>query len=153
VRVWRLCQARFAKEALTGEGGLHGHGRWHFQGTRVVYAAATLSLAALEFLVRIDRTSAPPDLVAIEIEIPGSVATVSWPPAELPDGWDTYPAQVSTQRLGSAWLTSGRAAVLVVPSAIIPRENNYLLNPAHPQLSRVRIVGRTPFSFDARLLS
>jgi len=49
--------------------------------------------------------------------------------------------------------TAGKTAVLEVPSAVIPRECNYLLNPAHPHLTRVRVVGRTPFSFDSRLLS
>jgi RES domain-containing protein len=31
------------------------------------------------------------------------------------------------------WLKSGTSAVLAVPSAIVPQELNYLLNPAHAQ--------------------
>jgi RES domain-containing protein len=45
-----------------------------------------------------------------------------------------------------------RSAILEVPSAVIPRESNYLLNPAHPQFGRIRVAGRAPFSFDPRLL-
>ena len=153
MRVWRLCQASYAKEALTGEGGLHAFGRWHIQGTRVVYAAATLSLAALELLVRMDRPSAPPDLVPIEIEIPDFVEVEQLTQSKLPTGWDAYPAPVSTQRLGTAWPAARRTAVLQVPSAVIPRESNDLLNLAHPGFSRVRIIGRVPFSFDSRPLT
>jgi RES domain-containing protein len=153
VRVWRLCQAAYSKKALTGEGGLYAHGRWHLQGVRVVYAAATLSLAALELLVRIDCALAPPDLVAVEIEIPGSVEVERKPLSKLPAGWDAYPAPASTQLLGMRWIAAGKAAVLEVPSALIPREWNYILNPAHPHFARVRVVGRAPFFFDSRLLT
>ena len=153
MRVWRLCQTAYAKKALTGEGGLQAPGRWHLQGVRVVYAAATLSLAALELLVRIDRALAPSELTAVEIEIPGSVEVERVTLSKLPAGWDAYPAPASTQRLGMSWLAAGRTAVLEVPSAVIPRESNYLLNPAHPHFRRIRTVAKMPFSFDPRLLT
>ena len=153
MRVWRLCQSAYTKKALTGEGGLHADGRWHLQGARVVYAAATLSLAALELLVRIDRTLAPPDLVAVEIEIPGSVEVERVPLSKLPAGWDAYPTSATTQLLGMRWIAAGRTAVLEVPSVVIPRESNYVLKPAHPQFRRIRTVATTPFSFDYRLLT
>ena len=153
MRVWRLCQAAYAKRALTGEGGLYSPGRWHLQGARVVYAAATLSLAALELLVRMDRAFAPTDLTAVEIEIPGSVEVERLPWSKLPAGWDAYPAQESTQQLGTHWVEAGKTAVLAVPSAVIPRESNFVLNPAHPQFRRIRAVETMPFSFDPRLLA
>jgi RES domain-containing protein len=153
VRVWRLCQAAYSKRALTGEGSIFAPGRWHVQGARVVYAAATLSLAALEMLVRTDRAVAPPDLMALELEIPDSVDVERLPVAKLPAGWDAYPFRATTQRLGTHWVAVGRTAVLEVPSAVIPRECNYLLNPVHADFARVRVVGRTPFSFDSRLLT
>jgi RES domain-containing protein len=42
--------------------------------------------------------------------------------------------------------------VLAVPSAIVPRETNYLLNPAHPDFRRLRIGRPEPFSLDPRML-
>ncbi len=153
MRVWRLCQAAYAEKALTGEGGLYADGRWHLQGARVLYAAATLSLAALELLVRIDRALAPPDLAAVEIEIPGSVEVERVSFSKLPAGWDAYPTSATTQLLGMKWIAAGRTAVLEVPSAVIPRESNYVLNPTQPQFRRIRTVAATPFSFDSRLLT
>jgi len=153
VRVWRLCRTRHSAAALSGDGGLRAPGRWHRRGTRIVYTSATLSLATLEVLVWTNPVQAPSELMAVEVEIPDSVETERTPLRTLPAGWDGYPARAFTQQHGSQWVAGGRTVVLEVPSAVIPRECNYLLNPAHPEFSRIRIVGRTPFSFDARLLS
>ena len=153
MRVWRLCQAKHAKDLLGGEGGVHASGRWHLQGTRIVYTSATLSLAALEVLVHVNRAFAPPDLVAVELDLPGALDFERLPLSRLPAGWDAHPAPTAVQELGTRWVTSRRSPVLEVPSAVIPREHNYLLNPAHPRFSRIRVIGRTPFSLDCRLLT
>ena len=153
MRVWRLCRALRVKESLSGEGGRHTSGRWHVQGTRIVYASATLSLAALEVLVHVNRAYAPPDLVAVEIEIPASLELERVSLSRLPAEWNAHPAPAAVQELGTRWAASRRSPVLAVPSAVIPREANYLLNPAHPRFGRVRIVGHAPFSFDSRLLA
>ena len=42
--------------------------------------------------------------------------------------------------------------VQAVPSVIIPREMNYLINPAHPQFDQLRFGEPMPFRFDPRLL-
>jgi len=142
-----------AKDSLGGEGGVHASGRWHLRGTRIVYTSATLSLATLEVLVHVNRAFAPPDLVAVEIDLPSSLEIESLPLSRLPAGWDAYPASAAVSELGTRWVASRRSAVLAVPSAVIPRESNYLLNPAHPRFGRVRVVGHAPFSFDSRLLT
>jgi len=54
-------------------------------------------------------------------------------------------------RYGSNWLRRGRTAVLEVPSAIVPSENNYLLSPQHVDFHRVRIGRPRPFVFDPRM--
>ena len=153
MRVWRLCQAGYAKEALSGEGGMRASARWHDQGTRIVYTSSTLSLAALELLVRTDRAYAPPGLVAVEIELPSSLDIERVTRSRLKAEWDAYPAPAFTRAFGSNWVAAMRTAVLEVPSAVIPRESNFLLNPAHPRFRRIRVVGRSPFSFDSRLLT
>ena len=56
-----------------------------------------------------------------------------------------------TQKIGNQWLLESKTAVLKVPSAIVDREYNYLLNPKHPDFSKIRILDVTPFSFDNRL--
>jgi RES domain-containing protein len=41
--------------------------------------------------------------------------------------------------------------VLAVPSAVIPQEMNYLLNPRHVNFKRIRVRNPEPFRFDPRL--
>jgi RES domain-containing protein len=41
--------------------------------------------------------------------------------------------------------------VLAVPSAVIPQELNYLLNPLHSDFKRIRVGHSEAFRFDPRL--
>ena len=62
------------------------------------------------------------------------------------------PARAS-RAVGDAWVRAGRSAVLAVPSAIVPEELNYLLNPAHPGFRTIAIGKPVLFAFDPRLLT
>lgn len=72
---------------------------------------------------------------------------------ELGDNWQTplSEEQALTRRIGDEWAFRGSSAVLRVPSVIV-FETNLVLNPEHPDFSRVRFLGPQPFHFDARLL-
>jgi RES domain-containing protein len=152
MRVWRL--DRKDRNPLEGVGGLFSAGRWHPRGVRVVYTASSLSLAVLEKLVHVDPDLVPDRLAAFEIEIPDEAASRETIPLDrLPPDWRAEPPVHGTQELGRAWLRDlTRPAVLVVPSAIVPREVNYLLNPAHADAVRCSVVASEPFRFDRRLL-
>jgi RES domain-containing protein len=50
------------------------------------------------------------------------------------------------------WAQSGESVVLAVPSAIIPIEFNYLINPQHPDIHQISIGNPQAFLFDKRLL-
>ena len=150
MRVWRLCKKAHA--AFDGEGARLAGGRWNRRGTAVVYASETLSLAALELLAHVDPALAPEDLVAIPAEIPDSVALTRIDPSDLPRSWRRAPAPESLARVGTDWVTAGTTAVLCVPSALVPRERNVLLNPRHADFAKIRIGAAEPFSFDPRLM-
>ncbi len=153
IRVWRVLKSEHAESPLSGEGArLHG-GRWNHPGTAVIYASATLALAELEMLVHLDREDAPDDLVAIELEIPSRVRIEVVEELGLPADWRTYPAPDPLADLGTEWVNEGRTVALRVPSAVIPPECNFLLNPAHRHAARIRIVGATPLALDSRLFS
>lgn len=94
---------------------------------------------------------APDDLVSMEAGIPASVRMTEIVEDDLPDDWRQYPAPAELARLGTAWVDGGNPAVLAVPSAVIPSERNYLLNPSHRDFGRIRIGVLRPFVFDARL--
>ena len=68
----------------------------------------------------------------------------------LPPGWRDDPAPASLRDLGTRWLASKVSAVARVPSAIVPAEYNYLLNPKHPDFRLITTAEPIPFVFDRR---
>ena len=57
----------------------------------------------------------------------------------------------ATRAAGDAWLAAGGSPLARVPSAVVPRTWNYLLNPLHADAARVRILSHVEETFDARL--
>jgi len=152
MRVWQICRKPYVDTALDGIGGMYTSGRWHSKGNPIVYTASSAALAALEVLVHVDPLTAPADLRLLAIELPDDLSAEVLEPITLPQGWHSVPAPAALQTIGSSWLTSGRTAALNVPSAVITVERNFLLNPRHPEVQRVRILSDEAFSFDTRLL-
>ena len=149
LRVWRLCKR--AHSAFDGEGARLAGGRWNRRGTRMIYTSGSLSLAALEILVHCEPSLLPADLVAIPADIPASIAVEPIDESRLPSDWHRMPPPDALAELGSGWLAAARSPVLSVPSAVVPRERNYLLNPEHPEFERI-VRGRgEAFSLDPRL--
>jgi RES domain-containing protein len=149
LRIWRLCRKKNA--AFDGEGARLAGGRWNRRGTAVVYASSTLSLAVLEYFVHLSAETAPPDLVAIPAEVPGDLPLSSVDPGRLPRHWRRHPAPDALAEIGSRWAEEARTPILSVPSAVVPQENNYLVNPAHPDFRKITIGRPEPFSLDLRM--
>lgn len=148
--VWRLCAKHREPWAFTGEGAARRGGRWNLPGTRIVYCAESRALAAFEVLVNADETS---HLLALQwICIPATIPSpLIEKPARFPETWRQFPHAIETRKFGSAWTDEARSAVLRVPSAVVPGEFNYLLNPGHPDFKQVKIGAALPFYFDPRL--
>jgi len=153
MRIWRICRKSFARAPLDGRGGLVVAGRWHTPRRLVAYASESLALASLEVLVHSDVDLLPSDLTAVEIDVPSKVKFTELSSSALPRGWRKHPAPRRLQELGNQWLDEGRTAVLKVPSALVPTESNYLVNPAHSAFSHIRVLRRFKFSFDERFAS
>jgi RES domain-containing protein len=154
VQVWRLVHKRRVKEAYSGEGARLAGGRWNSPGHRVVYVSATQALAQLEYLVHANATRAPRAVVAVPAQIPDDLKVDSLDLRALPKHWRRYyPIVQELKTIGDAWLAGKSAAVLRVPSAVVPSEANYLLNPAHLDFARIRCGRALPVEFDTRLLS
>ena len=148
--VWRLSTVKYAASLFSGEGARLFGGRWSPVGLPVVYCAESRSLAVVEILTGLDDTDRlfEQAWVLAPAEIPDECIEK---PARVPDNWRQYPHAPSTQTFGAEWVQAGRSAALRVPSAVVPGEFNYLLNPAHPDFKRVKTGKPEPFSFDPRL--
>jgi RES domain-containing protein len=148
---WRITKAKFATEAFTGEGARLYGGRWNSVGIPLVYTSERVSLAALELLIHLQSRVPLPAYVVIPATFDQTLVE-SIDPAALPADWRNNPAPIALADLGDSWAASRRSAVLRVPSAVVPSEGNFLLNPEHPDFTSIRIGSATPFEFDARLL-
>ena len=149
MEVWRLCRRKYI--AFDGEGSRIAGGRWNRRGTAVVYTSATLSLAVLEYFVNLPRAAAPQDLVAVSAEVPADLAVTSVEESSLPRGWRRYPAPEALADIGTRWVEERATPILAVPSAVVPHEKNYLLNPAHPSFGRIRARKPEPLDLDPRM--
>jgi RES domain-containing protein len=149
--VWRLTKAKHATSAFSGYGSTLRAGRWHPRGCPVVYCAASPSLALIETLVHAERA----DLLRFEyvaIPVTFGIDLLERMEAEnLPPDWRTWPHPASTQAIGAGWFDAQRSVVLEVPSAVVPHERNYLVNPLHPRFREVRVGAPEPFPVDPRL--
>ena len=151
MRVYRLCRSPFS--ALDGEGARLYGGRWNSVGGRVVYTSQSLALAALETLVHVGVDLVPTDLVALTIEIPDDLKWEDVDRTQLSAGWSDSADAAECRGVGDAWIARGRAAVLRVPAAPVPEEQNFLINAAHSEASRIRMLHSRPFRFDPRIVT
>lgn len=135
---------------LSGKGGRISSARWHSQGSAIVYLTDSPASAMLERMVHLqDGNGKLPEFYdLLEILAPESLSIKDLLP--LPDtGWKVNLSL--TRRLGDSWLTSLETSLARVPSAIVPRTWNVLLNPAHPDAKQVKVESVLHERFDNRL--
>ncbi len=150
VRTWRIVKRKYAKTAFLGEGARIFGGRWNSPGFPVVYTAESQSLATLEILVHLESFDLLRRYVVAKVEIDESLIS-ELDSSRLPRGWRADPSPAKNRAIGDNWLKSGASAVLQAPSAIIPAERTFLLNPRHRDFSRLRFGTFSAFRFDSRL--
>lgn len=146
--VWRICKRKYQNSAFSGEGGFYTSGRWTPQGFKVVYTAESLALATLEIFVHTESNKIP--LVAIRAWLPDDLDIEEVDINNLPKNWQDESTYPILPQIGKKWLQSQTAPVLKVPSAIIPVEFNYLLNPQHPDL-KFSLEPPMTFTFHQRM--
>lgn len=150
VRAWRIVKAHHAAAAFSGEGAKETGGRWNSAGVPVVYVAGSISSAMLEILVHVQSPKLLNRYVRFEVQFDESLVT-ALDPKVLSHKWRKSPSPKELQQMGDDWFTAAVSAVLCVPSAIVPDELNYLLNPKHRDFPKIVIGSEQPMAFDSRL--
>ena len=144
MHVWRLGTA--AHPVWDGSGAALYGGRWNPVGIPVIYAAGSISLAMLERLVQRHNLAR---MMIVEAVVPDDIAISDLMDAPPPD-WRALDSPAAAQA-GGAWFAARQTAILRVPSAIVPREANYVINPAHPDANRIQLLPPEPIVWDPRL--
>ena len=136
---------------LDGMGARLYGARWNSKGNAVVYLASSRALAVLEVLVHLQPLFTPSNFCLVEIEVPdNSILTLDI--KSLPDNWQDASSPSELKTLGNQFIKETKYLLMKVPSSVVPEEYNYLLNPRHADISKVKILNTSPFSFDDRLL-
>ena len=147
--VYRIGRTKFAND-LTGEGArLHG-GRWNHKLTACVYTSESRALALLEYTVNVNIDDIPRALSFTAIEIPDD-DMLPLGLADLPGNWNAAPAPTNTKQFGTVILKKNQHLVVKIPSAVIPAEFNYLINPLHSNIVRCKILSVSDFVYDVRI--
>lgn len=151
IAVYRITKERYRDQVFAGLGGLYAYGRWTPRGRPVVYTSQSISLAVLEYALNYKRHGWLPASVLARAIIPDEVNVESVSASALPENWRDPDPPAALGGIGEYWLRRAQTACLKVPSAIVPEESNYLLNPAHPDFDKLTIGAAEPFNFDRRL--
>lgn len=140
MRVWRISNYK----DLSGIGGTYSEARWNKLGTRIVYCSDHPSTCMLELLVRFDPELTPNTYKLLEIELSKNTSITQ---VNLPEGW-----QDNHDITQNIW-ENNKAAVLKVPSVIMPQAYHFLLNPYHDEHNQHKIVGAYENILDERFYS
>jgi RES domain-containing protein len=150
-RAWRITKRRYLASAFDGEGARQFGGRWNSSGHAAIYVSETRALATLEILAGLQAPAVIPAYVLIGVEFDEELITEVEVEA-LPSNWRTSPPDPATQIIGDRWLARASSLVSRVPSALVPGELNYLINPGHPDFDRLQIGMPEELHLDPRIL-
>lgn len=148
--VYRLADNRFVEDR-EGIGAKMFGGRWNKADIPCIYASSHISLAFLEKFVHANAKESMQNLALLEIEIPTKNLVFEVDRAQLQVDWlenINY-----TQWFGSQILEELSIVVFSIPSAIIPFERNYVLNPRALDFDKIKYNKIIDFSTDFRLLN
>lgn len=150
MKVYRLTKEKYKKD-LSGSGAKISGGRWNSKGWAMFYTSESRSLCTAEIAVHLPLGNIPLDYVLLTLEIPDTVEIPELKITSLPTDWKSLPYSNSTQLIGNHFLGENKFIVMKVPSAVASGDFNYLINPTHQLISKIKILKAETFEFDKRL--
>ncbi|MFI5161605.1 MAG: RES family NAD+ phosphorylase [Sphingobacteriales bacterium] len=150
MEVFRIAKESFSKE-LTASGRAN---RWNIDDQYMIYTGNSRSLSTLELIVHKNAVTPAFKYKVMIISIADEERLFTHLlQTDLPRNWRSMIAYPGLQKLGGDWYQSNRSLILKVPSAIIPKEHNFIINTKHPDFgSMVSLVRTEDYFWDDRLL-
>lgn len=150
MKVFRLSHHKYSKD-LSGKGAEKTGGRWNSKGNALIYTSESRALCTTEIAVHTPLGNLPVGYELITIEIPASVNIHELAFSKLPADWKSHPHSHSTQIIGDKFIKDGKYLVMKVPSAVVKGDFNFIINPFHPSIRKIKITSIESFEFDMRL--
>jgi RES domain-containing protein len=146
--IYRFANAAF-KTDLSGQGAKLFGGRWNSLGLPALYCSYTISLAMIELFVHKQTYEQMANQYLLEIELAATI-DITIDENKLKKNWQ-YDKDYC-QFIGNQFLQNNNWLAMQVPSAIIPQENNIVLNPLALHFAKkVKLQKLSVFNFDERL--
>lgn len=148
--VYNIRKEKYAKE-LRASGVAN---RWNKNDEFVIYTGSSRSLSTLELVVHRSGISIDNSYKLMVIEINCTEDEIlEITSKDLPNNWRSVEAYPILQEVGSKWYQRCKKLVMKVPSAVIPKEYNYLIHTKHPDFQqKVKIYEVEDYQWDKRLL-
>lgn len=146
MQVFRLSREKFAS-ILSGKGTAIRGARWNSIGVELYYCASNCSLAMAEIAVHFTLATVPDDYVMMTIFFPETILVQKLSSLDLPFEWNAFPYPATTQAVGDLFVSSNKFCVLQIPSVVTQGDYNLLINPNHPDFSKIKIVTRSLIPF------
>lgn len=151
MELFRITQEKFVND-LSGNGARLFGGRWNSEGYYALYTSGTRSLALLEVLAHTPaKMLDSKNYQLITLSVPDNEVKFRTELGMLPHGWDAPDTRPVTRRIGDQFLKDKKHLLLAVPSVILPEELNYVLNPLHADMKKLKIVHQRIIRFDKRV--
>lgn len=155
ILAWRIGTdtRTYQADDMNGTGAKITGGRWNSAGNALVYAASSRALACLETVVHLGGGGLPLNRYLVQLDVPDDVwkARTVLDLSAAPVGWDALPEGMVSLSYGDSWLASHATAILLVPSIVVPEEQNILINPAHPDAALIKATKVRKWLYDSRL--
>jgi RES domain-containing protein len=148
MKVYRISQTKYSNYLVTP--GFAG--RWNSEGKGMIYSEGSASLSCMEILAHksgVASNSGKFSLAMIDVPDTVLISEIELNQLQkLNEEWYQVLHYPITQKLGNHWISEMKSAVLKVPSAIVDREYNYILNPLHSNFYKIKLIDVVPFNFD-----
>ncbi|HEX7410730.1 MAG TPA: RES family NAD+ phosphorylase [Bacteroidales bacterium] len=149
--VYRLSKSKYSND-LSGRGAERSGGRWNSKGVAMIYTGESRALCTTEIAVHTPLGNIPTDYEIISIEIPDALIG-ELDITTLREDWKSFPHPHFTQETEDKFISDNIYLALKVPSAVVPGDFNYLINPHYKDFSQVKITDIGSFEFDERLFN
>ena len=150
MEVYRIAKEQFSK-SLSASGRAN---RWNLEDQFIIYTGSSRSLSSLELVVHENSVSPIFEYRVMIISIADDENLFTQVlQKDLSRSWRGMNSYPELQKIGSNWYQTNKSLILKVPSAIIPKEYNFLINTRHPDFKKYVSLGRTEdYFWDERLM-
>lgn len=148
---YRITKRKYARD-LSGMGAYLNGGRWNTPGIYMLYTASSVALATLETLAHIKKEITPVDFALVTLYLPDQTVPKIEDQMELKVGWQDFSSYgLFTRKVGETEVFKNNLYISV-PSALTLKDRNYLINPLHQDVGKIKVMEVEDYRFDQRLL-